>query len=220
VVSTVLIARSKRDGTRAETRFGLWAKRTSPFKSAGVSVQSTTGSQGAWISGQQLYRPCSDVQCEAAGYPLHSHLSPSLPLPCVAVCHQVPNALYHHNVFIIRIRLHVHSITALCDSSQLTEHPAFQLVRCHVRPLFISHTFSPLAVAAKGRSYCVGHTLAQAVNSQHLTVEAWVWSQANARNICGGWSGKGGSFSPSTSVFSPVSFYPCFILIHSSITDT
>ena len=40
------IARSKRDGTRAETRFGLSAKRTSPFKSAGVSVQSTTGSRG------------------------------------------------------------------------------------------------------------------------------------------------------------------------------
>jgi len=34
----------KRDGTRAETRFRLTAKRTSPFKSAGASVQSTTGS--------------------------------------------------------------------------------------------------------------------------------------------------------------------------------
>jgi len=43
-----------------------------------------------------LYRPCSNVQCKAAGYPLHSHLSPSLPLPCVTVCHQVPNALYAH----------------------------------------------------------------------------------------------------------------------------
>ena len=88
------IARSKRDGTRAETRFGLSAKRTSPFKSAGVSLQSTTGSRGVRISGQQLYRPCSDVQCKAAGYPLHSHLSSSLPLPCVTVCHQDPNALY------------------------------------------------------------------------------------------------------------------------------
>ena len=38
------IARTKRDGTRAETRFGLSAKLTSPFKSAGVSVQWTTGS--------------------------------------------------------------------------------------------------------------------------------------------------------------------------------
>ena len=44
------IARSKRDGTRAETRFGLSAKRTSPFKLAGGSVQSTTGSRGVRIS--------------------------------------------------------------------------------------------------------------------------------------------------------------------------
>jgi len=41
----------KCDGTRAETRFSLSAKRKSPFKSAGVSVQSTTGSQGVRISG-------------------------------------------------------------------------------------------------------------------------------------------------------------------------
>jgi len=72
------IARSKRDGTREETRFGLSAKRTSPFKLAGVSVQSTAGSRGVRISGQRLYRPSSD-ECKAAGYPLHSHLSPSLP---------------------------------------------------------------------------------------------------------------------------------------------
>jgi len=73
------IAHSKLDGTRAETRFGLSAKQTSPFKSAGVSVQSTAGSQGVWIRGQQLYRPSSDLQWKVAGYPLHSHLSPSLP---------------------------------------------------------------------------------------------------------------------------------------------
>jgi hypothetical protein len=41
----------KCDGTRAETRFHLLAKRTSPFKSAGASVQSTTGSRGVRISG-------------------------------------------------------------------------------------------------------------------------------------------------------------------------
>jgi hypothetical protein len=43
--------RLKCDGTRAEARFRLSAKRTSPFKSAGVSVQSTTGSRGVRISG-------------------------------------------------------------------------------------------------------------------------------------------------------------------------
>ena len=41
----------KCDSTRAETRFGLSAKRTSPFKSAGASVQSTAGSRGVRISG-------------------------------------------------------------------------------------------------------------------------------------------------------------------------
>ena len=75
-------------------RFGLSAKWTSPFKSAGVSVQSTAGSRGVRLSGQQLYRPWSDVECKTSGHPLHSHLSPSLPLPCVTVCRQVLNALY------------------------------------------------------------------------------------------------------------------------------
>ena len=36
--------RLKCDGTRAENIFLLSAKRTSPFKSAGASVQSTAGS--------------------------------------------------------------------------------------------------------------------------------------------------------------------------------
>ena len=44
------ITRLKRDGTRAETRFGLSVKRTSPFKLVGGSVQSTTGSRGVRIS--------------------------------------------------------------------------------------------------------------------------------------------------------------------------
>ena len=41
----------KCDGTRAETRVRLSAKRTSPFKSAGESVQSTTGSRDVCING-------------------------------------------------------------------------------------------------------------------------------------------------------------------------
>ena len=41
-----------------------------------------------------LATPCSDVQCKTTGYPLHSHVSPSLPLPCVTVCHQVSTELY------------------------------------------------------------------------------------------------------------------------------
>ena len=45
------IARAERDGTRAETRYRLSLKRTSPFKSVGASVQSTAGSRGVRISG-------------------------------------------------------------------------------------------------------------------------------------------------------------------------
>jgi hypothetical protein len=45
------IVRLKRDGTRAETRFRPLAKRTSPFKSAGASVQLTAGSRDVRISG-------------------------------------------------------------------------------------------------------------------------------------------------------------------------
>ena len=41
----------KCDGTGTEISFRLSAKRTSPFKSAGASVQSTTGSRVVRISG-------------------------------------------------------------------------------------------------------------------------------------------------------------------------
>jgi len=41
-----------------------------------------------------LDAPCSGVECKTTGYPLHSHVSPSLPLPCVTVCHQVSIELY------------------------------------------------------------------------------------------------------------------------------
>ena len=51
----LLRLRLKRDGTRAETRFRLTAKRTSPFISAGASVQSTTGSRVVRISGSNCW---------------------------------------------------------------------------------------------------------------------------------------------------------------------
>jgi hypothetical protein len=82
----------KCDGTRAETRFRLSAKRTSPFKSAGESVQSTTGSRGVRISGRYgsnaeytMFRG----SVKSTGYPLHSPVSPLFPLPCVTACHHI-----------------------------------------------------------------------------------------------------------------------------------
>jgi len=79
----------KCDDTRAETRFRLSPKRTSPFKSAGASVQSTTGSRGLRFSGSNVvYTMCRDSM-KGTGYPLHSPVSPSLPLPCVTWCHHI-----------------------------------------------------------------------------------------------------------------------------------
>jgi len=69
--------RLKCDGTRTETRFRLTA-RTSPFKSAGASVQSTTGRRAVHISLQGLYCSCKPVFCShmrLTGYPLHSLVS-------------------------------------------------------------------------------------------------------------------------------------------------
>jgi len=75
--------RLKSDGTRAETRFLLSAKRASPFKSVGASVQSTTGSRGVRISGSNAGYNMFRGSVKSTGYPLHSPVSPSRPLPCV-----------------------------------------------------------------------------------------------------------------------------------------
>jgi len=90
-----LRGRLKCDGTRAETRFLLSAKRTSPFKSEGPSVRSTTGSRILRISdsnaGYTMFRGC----VKGTGYPLHSPVSPSLPLPYVTVCHHISTGVYN-----------------------------------------------------------------------------------------------------------------------------
>jgi hypothetical protein len=88
--------RLKYDGTRAETRFRLSAKRTSPFKSAGwgTSVQSTTGSRGVRISGSNAGYTMFRGSVKSTGYPLDSPVYSSLPLPCVYVCHHISTGLY------------------------------------------------------------------------------------------------------------------------------
>ena len=85
--------RLKCDGTRAETRFRLSEKRTSPFKSAGASVQSTTGSRGVRISGSNAGYILSRGSVKSTGYLHHWPVSPSLPLPCVTVCYHISAGL-------------------------------------------------------------------------------------------------------------------------------
>jgi len=84
----------KCDGTRAETIFHLSAKRMSPFKSAGASLQSTTGSRGVRISGSNAGYIMFRGSVKGIGHPFHWPVSPSLPLPCVTVCHHISTGLY------------------------------------------------------------------------------------------------------------------------------
>jgi hypothetical protein len=91
--------RLKCDGTRAETRFRLSGKRTSSFQSAGASVQSTTGNRGARISGSNAGYTMFRGSVKGTGHPLHSPVSPSLPLSCVTVCHHISTGVY--NPFVV-----------------------------------------------------------------------------------------------------------------------
>ena len=88
--------RLKCDGPRAETRFRLSAKRTSPFKSAGGRRFSrlTTGSRDVRISGSNAGYTMFRGSVKGTGYPFHSPVSPSLPIPCVTVCHHISTAIY------------------------------------------------------------------------------------------------------------------------------
>ena len=87
----------KRDSTRAETRFRLSAKRTSPFKSAGASFQSTTGSRSVRISGSNAGYTMFRGSVKGTGYPLHSPVSPSIALPCGTVCRHISTGVYVTN---------------------------------------------------------------------------------------------------------------------------
>jgi len=109
--------RLKCDGTYAETRFRLSAKRTSPFKSAGTSVHSTTGSRGVRISGCNARYTMFRGSVKGTGYSLHSQVSPSLPLPCVTVCHHISTGLYLSTAMETPIPVAARSKAKVCDSS-------------------------------------------------------------------------------------------------------
>jgi hypothetical protein len=88
----------KCDGTRAENRFHLPVKRTSPFKSAewggGSQFSRLLGSRGVRIRGCNAGYTMFRGSVKSTGYPLHSPVSPLLSLPCVTVCHHISTGLY------------------------------------------------------------------------------------------------------------------------------
>jgi len=87
-----------RDGTRAETTFRLPAKRTSLFKSAGASVQSTTGSRDLRISGSNAGYTTFRGSVKGTVYPRLSSVSPLIPLPCITLCHHISTGVYRKPV--------------------------------------------------------------------------------------------------------------------------
>ena len=108
-ISCIVRGQLKCDGTRAETRFRFSANRTSPFKSAGASVQSTTGSRVVRISGSNAGCTMFRGSVKGTGYPLHSSLSSSLPLSCVTVCHHISTG--------VNLRLSLSHITPRKDEA-------------------------------------------------------------------------------------------------------
>ena len=121
----------KRAVTRAETTFRLSVKRTSPFKSVGASVQSTPGSRGVRISGSNAGYTMFRGRVKSTGYPLHSPVSPSPPLPCVTVCHHISTGVYQQ------------------PSLALLYYPSHCRVRCFETgrsPFWISDTTSVIMI--------------------------------------------------------------------------
>jgi hypothetical protein len=60
----------------------------------GASLQLTAGSRGVRISGSNAGYTMFQGSVKGTGYPLHSPVSPSLPLPCVTMCHHISTGLY------------------------------------------------------------------------------------------------------------------------------
>jgi hypothetical protein len=63
----------------------------------GASVQSNTVSRGVRISGINARYTMFRGTVKSTGYPLHSPVPLSLPLPCVTVCHHISTGLYSPN---------------------------------------------------------------------------------------------------------------------------
>ena len=60
----------------------------------GGSLQSTNGSRSLRNSGSNVGYTKFRGSVKSIGYPLHSPVSPSLPLPCLTVCHHISTGLY------------------------------------------------------------------------------------------------------------------------------
>ena len=85
-------------GTRAETRFRLSAKRTSPFKSAGRQFSRLLAAEvctSAFIVGSNAGYTMFRGSVKSTGYPLHSRVFPSRASPCAITFQLEPKTKNH-----------------------------------------------------------------------------------------------------------------------------
>jgi len=101
--------------------FVFRAKRTSPFKSArwGRQFSRLLAAEVCAISGSNAGYTVFRGSVKGTGYPLHSPVSLSLPLPNVTVCHHISTGVYN--------RWYVYQPlckTAFCRFPWATAHPS------------------------------------------------------------------------------------------------
>ena len=92
-----------------------------------------TSSRGVCISGSNAGYTMFRGSVKSTGYPLHSPVSPSLPLPCVTVCHYVSTGLYlnfpsarHCCLVAASYVTHWQTVGLLCDPTASPAHTAHQ----------------------------------------------------------------------------------------------
>jgi len=85
----------------------------------GRQFSPTTGSRGVRISGNNAGYTIFRGSVKSTGYPLHLPVSPSLPLPCVTVCHHISTGVYSFlfEYFRFRLSVPIHSYCILTSHS-------------------------------------------------------------------------------------------------------
>jgi hypothetical protein len=165
--------RLKCDGTRAETRFRLSAKRTSPFKSAGerqfsrllaAEVCAISGSNAGYI----MFRG----SVKSTGYPLHSPVSPSIPplaSPC-AITFQLDSITYQNKSIFV---------SAAERTPNLVPIDVFRPVSCQLLLAQKLHLPFPAPSSTSAADFCNSlsshHMYFNSVDSHRITKSMWIW---------------------------------------------
>jgi len=89
----------------------------------GASIQSTTGSRDVRISGSNAGYAMFRGSVKGTGYPLHSPVSPSLPLSCVTVCHHISTGVYRTLILAVFI-----AVVILCVFVVLRVYCCFHFI--------------------------------------------------------------------------------------------